>query len=66
MYNKDQLPEEISENYQEMYDRCIAPENIAAAQIFKSFDGEVFIAANVYSLAGALYYPKLISLAPVA
>ena len=66
MYDPNILPEEMAEAYQNRYVRCIAPENIAAAQIFQAFDGEVYIAANVYSLAGASYYPRLISLTPVA
>ena len=59
---EDALPEEMAQHYQDMYDRCIAQENIDATQIFMTVDGEIFIAANVYSLAGAMYYSQLIPL----
>jgi hypothetical protein len=64
MYDPENLPEEMLESYQEMYDLCIAPENIAATQIYKDAEGEIFLAANIYSLAGSLYYPALIPLTP--
>ena len=53
---------DLSEAYQEQYDRSIAQENIDLAQIYLGENGEAFIAANVYSLAGADYYPQLLPL----
>ena len=53
---------ELSEAYQEQYDRSIAQKNIDLAQIYLGENGEAFIAANVYSLAGADYYPQLLPL----
>lgn len=46
--------------------RMLSEENVANSQVFITEDGSIYVAANVYALAGAEYYSQLLPYKPAA
>lgn len=57
-----QLQEAFGEEYDTQLANTISQENISAAQLYLNGEGTLMMAVNIYSMAGAAYYPALLAL----
>lgn len=52
--------DELNKLYKQQLRNITSDKNVAKSQVFITNDGSIYVAANVYSLAGASYYPQLL------